>query len=215
MRSPLAPGGAPGVPSRAMARRPWREVDYAALDFETTGLDYAKDAVISFGVVPVRAGRAVLGESVHQLIEPHVPPSPKSQTIHELRPQDLAGSPKLGEVRDLLRASLEGRFLLTWFAPVEVNFLESMFGGGLRRWRRRTIDVRNLVIAVDAEPVQTRDKPGYSLSASAARYGVPVANAHDALDDALVTAQLFLVLAEKVPGHPRPTAGDLLKLARP
>ena len=38
----------------------------------------------------------------------------------------------------------------------------------------------------------------YSLSATAERYGVPVASPHEALDDALVTAQLFLVLATKL-----------------
>lgn len=215
MPPPVAPGALPGAPGRAMRRRPWRQASYVALDFETTGLDYAKDTIVSFGVVPVRAGRVILGESVHQLIQPHVPPSPRSQTIHELRPQDLAGSPRLDEVRHILCASLEGRFLLTWYAQVEVNFLEAVFGGGLRRWRRRTIDVRNLAIAADGQAVSNRDQPGYALSATARRYGVPVANAHDALDDALVTAQLFLVLAEKIPGHPEPTLGDLLLFGRP
>jgi DNA polymerase III epsilon subunit-like protein len=41
-----------------------------------------------------------------------------------------------------------------------------------------------------------------------------VANPHDALDDALVTAQLFLVLAAKLPDRPRPSVGDLLQLSR-
>jgi DNA polymerase III epsilon subunit-like protein len=40
-----------------------------------------------------------------------------------------------------------------------------------------------------------------------------VANPHEAFDDALVTAQLFLVLASKVPGTPEPTVRQLLRLA--
>jgi DNA polymerase III epsilon subunit-like protein len=43
--------------------------------------------------------------------------------------------------------------------------------------------------------------------------GVPVANPHEAFDDALVTAQLFLVLAPKVPGRPEPTVRQLLRAA--
>ncbi len=78
-----------------------------------------------------------------------MPPSPRSQTIHELRPQDLAGSPRIDEARAALRAALEGRFLLVWFADVEVSFLAAIFGGGKRRWRRRTIDVRELAMAAD------------------------------------------------------------------
>ena len=204
----------PAPPPRARAV-PWRDVEYVALDFETTGLDLRSDTVISYGVVPVRRGRVIVAESAHQLIDPHVPPSPRSQTIHELRPQDLAGSPSLAEARERLRDALESRYVLVWFAGVEVHFLNAIFGGGARRWRRRTIDVRNLAITADGLPGPTRDKPGYSLTGTAERYGVPVADAHQALDDALVTAQLFLVLAEKVPRHADPTVRELVRLGRP
>lgn len=207
MTLPVAPPRARGVP--------WREVEYVALDFETTGLDFRSDTVISYGVVPVRRGRAIVGESAHQLIDPHVPPSPRSQTIHELRPQDLAGSPSLAEARGQLRSALDGRYLLVWFAGVEVHFLDAIFGGGKRRWRRRTIDVRNLAIAADGLGGAARDTPGYPLTGTAERYGVPVADAHQALDDALVTAQLFLVLAGKLQRTPDPTLRELVRLGRP
>jgi DNA polymerase III epsilon subunit-like protein len=42
---------------------------------------------------------------------------------------------------------------------------------------------------------------------------VPVASPHDALDDALVTAQLFLVLVGKLPATADPTVADLLRLS--
>ena len=212
----MSPGAVtlPVAPPRARAV-PWREIEYVALDFETTGLDFRSDTVISYGVVPVRHGRAIVAESAHQLIDPHVPPSPRSQTIHELRPQDLAGAPSLAEAREQLREALDGRYLLVWFAGVEVHFLATIFGGGKRRWRRRTIDVRNLAIAAEGLGGPARDKPGYPLTATAERYGVPVADAHQALDDALVTAQLFLVLAGKLPRSPDPTVRELVRLGRP
>ena len=201
------------APPRRSLRRPWRVVEFAALDFETTGLDYKRDTIVSFGVVPVRGGRIVLGEAVHQLVEPTVPPSPHSQTIHELRPMDLAGSPRLDQARHVLGEALAGRFLLVWFADVEINFLSAIFGNRSATWRRRTIDVRNLAIEADSMPRSTRAKPGYGLSWAAERLGVPVANPHDALDDALVTAQAFLVLSSRLPELPDPTARDLLRVA--
>ena len=151
--------------------------------------------------------------AIHQLIEPRVPPSPRSQTIHELRPQDLAGSPTLEEARGALAEALRGRILLVWFAEVEMNFLRAIFGGLARTWRRRTIDVRNLAISADGAPRSARLNLGYPLTSTAGRFGVPVANPHEALDDALVTAQLFLVLVDKLPG--KPTVRDLLRLGRP
>jgi DNA polymerase III subunit epsilon len=203
----------PERPPRNSRSRPWRGVEYAALDFETTGLDPGRDAVVSFGVVPVVAGRIRMAGAIHQLIKPDVPPSPRSQTIHELRPQDLEGSPGLAEARAVLERSLAGRFLLTWFADVEVAFSRRIFGGSARRWRRRTIDVRNLAIAVDGALHAARSRPGYALTATAERFGVPVASPHEALDDALVTAQLFLVLVDKVPTRPQPTVRQLLRVA--
>jgi DNA polymerase-3 subunit epsilon len=186
-----------------------------ALDFETTGLDYARDTIVSFGVAPVTAGRVVVGEMLHQLVEPAIPPSPSSQRVHELRPLDLAGAPTLVQARETLARALEGRYLLVWFAEVETNFLSAIFGGRVRRWARRCVDVRNLAIAAANRPASAKGQPGFALSSTAARYGVPVASPHDALDDALVTAQLFLVLAGKLPGLPHPAVRDLLRVGAP
>jgi DNA polymerase-3 subunit epsilon len=155
----------------------------------------------------------VLADAVHQLVRPHVPPSPRSQTIHELRPQDLAASPRIAEARDLLGRALARRFLLVWFADVELNFLSAIFGGSRSAWRRRTIDVRNLAIEADGASRSLRKQPGYGLSWAAERLGVPVASPHDALDDALVTAQAFLVLTGRLPMHPDPSVRDLLWVA--
>ncbi len=200
-------------PRRRVRRRSWREVEFASLDFEATGLDFDRDTIVSFGVVPVRGGRVVLGDAVHQLIDPHVPPSTRSQKIHELRPQDLAGSPRLAQAREHLRDAIAGRHLLVWFADVEVHFLSAIFGGTVGSWRRRTIDVRNLAIEADGRPRSARAQLGYGLSWAAGRLGVPVADPHDALDDALVAAQAFLVLATRLPDAPDPTVADLLRAA--
>ena len=200
-------------PKRRVRRRSWREVEFASLDFEATGLDFARDTIVSFGVVPVRSGRVVLRDSVHQLIDPHVPPSARSQKIHELRPQDLAGSPRLAQAREHLGEAIAGRHLLVWFADVEVHFLSAIFGGSVGSWRRRTIDVRNLAIEADGAPRSARAELGYGLSWAAGRLGVPVADPHDALDDALVAAQAFLILATRLPDAPDPTVADLLRVA--
>jgi DNA polymerase III subunit epsilon len=209
----MAALGMPAAPPRARRGVGWRDVSYAALDFETTGLRYDTDAIVSFGVIPVVGGRARLDGSVHQLVRPHLPPSPTSQTVHLLRPADLDDAPPLAEAAPLLRDALDGRYLLAWFAQVEINFLRRAFETRARAWRRRTIDVRNLAIAVDGQPASARTENGYSLSSVARRFGVPVASPHEAYDDALVTAQLFLVLVSKIADRPDPDVRDLLAIA--
>lgn len=174
----------------------WRSAPFAALDFETTGLDYDKDSIVSFGVVPVLEGRVVVGKCVHQLVVPEVASSALSMKMHQILPQDLLEAPPLEVAREQLRRAIEHLFLLTWYADVEVAFLGRIFGGRRREWIRRTIDVRELALL--AEDFQGFPGVRFSLSAMADRYGVPVASPHEALDDALVTAQLFLILAAKL-----------------
>ncbi len=201
---------APRRPARGTRSRPWRELEFASLDFETTGLDRAHDAVVSFGVVPVRGGRVVVGESVHQLVMPDVPSSPESMRIHGILPKDLADAQPFAVAGETLRRALDRRFLLAWFANVEIGFLARLYGGRRRSWVRRTIDVRQLAIELEHLDQDVRQ----SLSSAAERYGVPVANPHEALDDAMVTAQLFLVLAARLEDRGFGSAKSFLRLTR-
>jgi DNA polymerase-3 subunit epsilon len=200
----------PSAPARSLRRGPWRRAPFVALDFETTGLDYRRDAVIAFGTVPVRGGRVVVGEGAERLVAAGVASSPTSMKIHQLLPRDLEEGLPPEDAGDELRSSLEGRFLLTWYADVEVAFLRRMLGGRARTWVRRTVDVRRLAIELEHADPEAR----FGLSACARRYGVPVASPHEALDDALVTAQLFLVLASKLEGRGFRTVRSLLALTR-
>jgi DNA polymerase-3 subunit epsilon len=200
----------PSRPAAGARRRPWRRAAFASLDFETTGLDYDTDAVVAFGVVPVDDGRVVLARSVHQFVSPSVPSSPISMKIHGILPADLRSSPTIEEAAPVLRASLDERFLLAWYASVEIAFLRRAFGGSVRWWRRRTVDVRDLVIALEGADRDAR----FGLTTTAERYGVPVANPHEAFDDALVTAQLLLVVATKLEARGLRTVRDLARLSR-
>jgi DNA polymerase-3 subunit epsilon len=193
---------------------PWHQTSLVALDFETTGLDLDHDHVIAYGAVPIERGRVRVGAARNQLIHPPRPPSARSQTIHLLREVDLAEAPETREAAAGLRATLANRFLVTWYADVEIAFLRRLFGGSDRAWRRRVIDVRDMAIVIDGAPAGARRARGYALTPTADRFGVPVSDPHDALDDALVTAQLFLVLATRMPGGPEPTPRELTALYR-
>jgi DNA polymerase III subunit epsilon len=202
----------PRSPRRRVRRGAWKSAPFASLHFETTGLDYLHDEVVSFGVVPIRAGRISVGASLHQLLDPMSPSSAASVKVHGVR--NPAGSPTAADARGTLRVALDGCFILSWHAPVEIAFLGRMFEGGRRRFRRRTIDVRELAIGIDRRRGHLSEAAEYSLSACASRYGVPVASPHDALDDALVTAQVFLVLAARLEREGFARVGALLHAGR-
>jgi DNA polymerase III subunit epsilon len=197
------------VPS-SVRRAGWRSSRYASLDFELTGLDLRRDRIISFGVVPVDGSRVEVGRSVYELVDPgDVEMSPDAVTIHGLRPMDVRGANPAEAARRSLDVALGGRFLITWFAIVEASFLGKLYGTRAKPWLRRSIDVRVLVARVLGN-----DGARMTLEQAAARFGVPVASPHHALDDALVTAQLFLVVASQLEAEGIDTARDLVRLGR-
>lgn len=193
----------PRPPRRRTLARPWREATYASLDFEATGLDVGRDDVVSFGVVPVIAGRVVVGRRRYQEVSPTVPLTARTIVVHGLRPVDVADAPSIAEARDLLRAAIDGHVVLAWAAEVEAGFLSSTFGGSARRWLRRCVDVLGLAVQVDRLDGVEAGRGGYRLEAAAARFDVPIEEPHHALDDALTTAQLFIVIADRLGGSPR------------
>lgn len=188
----------PAWPPRSHRRLSWQLAEFQALDFETTGLDLRRDAVVSFGLVPVRGGRIDLSGADYQEVSPEAPLSPRSITVHHLRPVDLAAAPPLADVVDRLRSHLEHRFLLAWSAEIEASFLSRALGGSVRRWLSRTVDVLHL--AVVADRLARRKAPGnsYTLAEVVGRHGLPVEEAHNALNDALMTAEMFLILASRL-----------------
>jgi DNA polymerase III subunit epsilon len=203
---------APPAPPRRAWAGPWRGADYVALDFEATGLDLSRDRIISFGAVPVSAGRVEVGRSRYQIVDPgDRPPSPRSVAVHGIRPVDLRGAPPQAAAVRGLREALAGRFLVAWYGGVEAGFLATLFRRSAERWNRSMIDVRDLMLALEGPQARER-----SLTAAADRYGVPVSDPHHALDDALVTAQLLFVLGERLARRDGiSSVGDLLRVRAP
>ncbi|GIU99525.1 MAG: hypothetical protein KatS3mg014_1141 [Actinomycetota bacterium] len=207
---PATVSAVPARPPRNLRRAPWRHAPFAALDFETTGLG-PRDAVVAFGVVPVEGGRVVLGRAVERLVASPLPSSPRAMRVHEILPRDLDGAPTMRRMRAELARALDGRFLLAWYADVEVAFLARIFGTREGTWRRRTIDVRGLALALD--PARASGVR-FTLAATAERYGIPVTRVHEALEDALLTAQLFLVLASRFEARGQGAVRSLLARSR-
>ncbi len=205
----------PAPPARALRRGWWRDATFAALDFELTGLDARRDEIVSFGVVPILGGRVPVARTVYREVRASIPSSVAAVKVHGLREQDLRDAPPLDEVGDELASTLDGRYLLAWVADVEIAFLRLAFGGSKRWWRRRTLDVYELARAVETSDDDGSPRP-HSLAATAERFGVPLEDAHHALGDAMMTAELFLVLASALDRRacaPR-TVRDLARITR-
>ncbi len=175
------------------ANRDYRDIDYLALDFETTGLYPVKDQIVSFGWVPIDGNRIRLDGAQHRLVKINRAMSADSAVIHQITDdQAAAGEPLKDVLTDCLRA-LSGKVLIAHHARIERGFLAAAC--------RQLFGAEPLLRIVDTEALARRSlerrQQAYRASevrlhALALHYNLPSMAAHNALSDALNTAQVFL-----------------------
>ena len=178
-------------------RTPWREAGYCVVDLELSGLDTSRHEIISFGALPIDAGRVRLDGATSGLVRPTRPLAEEAICVHGLRAADLADAPPLEEALDPLLHVMAGRVLVAHHAVVERAFLRPALRRLGVRLRGPVLDTAVLARVWLAE----RDSavPGrMSLAELSRACGLPVHSPHTAIGDALTTAQLFIVAASQL-----------------
>jgi DNA polymerase-3 subunit epsilon len=186
-----------GLPGRRAAAG---EVEYLAVDLETTGLDAGSDVIVSVGYVPVVERRIQCRAARHAYVRIDRSVE-QSATIHHILDADLDQARSEADVLADLLEALAGRVLLVHHAPMDLAFLHAAC--------RRHYGVPLLTRVVDTLDLARRRRQRgdkeiregeLRLDALRRSYGLPRYPAHDALTDALSTAELFLAML--------PTWGD-------
>ena len=184
----------------------WDAVVYWALDLETGGLDAGKDPILAVGMVPVREGRIRLGESYRTLVRPGAGRiiDPDSVRAHQLVWGEVRDAPPIDDVLPEVLRRLDHHVLLVHQRGIDVPFLqESCRRTGIRWPGPKVVDTVDLLLrrarkARFRTPELPLETPVLVLSAARAAHGLPPYQAHDALTDAIATAELFLVLRHEL-----------------
>lgn len=174
-------------------------IEFMALDVETTGLDARKHAIVSIGLIPFTLARIRSDQAWHQLVRPRGDLIPESVAFHHITHSDLQQAPRFADVAETLLERLSGRVAVVHYHPIERGFLDQAFrqalGEGLRFPLLDTMQIEAtlhprrkvgwLARVLGKKPVSIR------LNDSRRRYGLPAYQAHHALTDALATAELL------------------------
>lgn len=192
----------PDGPMRDFYSRPlpaqrsgFAEVPFAVLDFETTGLDIKVDHVISLGYVSITNLGINLDSAWHEVIATPRELPEQSTVIHGLTDDRVAQGMPLERVMPDLLEHLAGKILVAHHAAIELGFLRrichTLYGAPLHI---PFLDTRELARRhLRRQPVAP-EEGGYRLFNLRRRFGLPAYTAHNALYDALSTAELFLAL---------------------
>lgn len=200
---------------------PWRAVPYTVLDIETTGLNPRRDAMLSIGMVEIENGRIQLDRRWYTLLRPpdDIVVSPESIRIHGLFRSDVAHAPSPLDVLPELLSRLCGRVLIVHFAPIDIDFLNR----ALRSFWGITLRGPALDTVLLAQTLYHHERwtagddgmnPTTALCTLAEQAGLPIHAQHNALGDALTTAQLFLSQATRMERRGMSTLRKLLNAGR-
>jgi DNA polymerase-3 subunit epsilon len=192
-------------------RQDCRETGLVAIDLETTGLNPNKDAILSIGLVHIDHWGIRLDSAWHRIVRIDTAIPGESAVIHQITDDQAAAGESLEVLLPEVLARLAGRPLVVHYSPVEQNFLDAacrrLYGAPFVAPIIDTLEIGQRVFERRNHLIQPGDLRLFNLRP---RYNLPQYRAHNALTDALATAELFLAMADNLyPGKPCPLGAFL------
>ena len=212
-------GGRPGTVA-IEARTPINKVRYAAIDTELTGLDEKTDGIVSLGAVRMTGGTIHAGETFYRLVNPPHEIRAESVVIHEITPSEVREQPDIRTALLEFFAFCGQDVLVGHFVNIDLCFLdrESKCISGkavtnpvidtfsVYTWLRKRLPMAEYF---------SLPETGTSLYDIARTFNIPLAGAHNALQDAFTTAQLLQRFLPLLAEAGATEIGDLLKIGIP
>ena len=215
------PGGAINTWSGAITKDiPITECPFVVFDTELSGLDERKDFIVSIGAIKMTGGAINISHELYRLIRPAGEMTKKNVEIHGITPAELEGQEDLDSVLPDFLDFISDSVLVGHFVNIDVNFMN--------RALKKKYNYKLTNPAVDTHTIhewlykngrefKKHYRGGSSktdLFSIAQRYGITVDTAHNALNDAFVTAQLFQRFLYFLHADGMHTLNDLLDIGR-
>ncbi len=170
-----------------------------SLDVETTGFDPWVDEIVSIAAIRIHGGRILTSQAYQALVRPTRAVKETSIRVHQLREIDLAGARPMDDVLPELLHFIGSRPLVGYWIGFDVRMLNKYLIEKLNiHLPNRQIDISRLYY----DRKYGNAPPGTHLDLSFAAIrrdlGVPDLHAHDAFNDALSAAEMYVILKDMV-----------------
>jgi len=195
---------------------PLQETSYVVLDTELTGLKLKKDSIVSLGAIKMKGGRIQIGDTFYRLVDPRTKLTGSSVVIHGITPSEAAECPDIDTLLPEFLDFCKGSILVGHFISIDMDFINAemkrLFGHPLGNPALDTARIYCWMNQSDSDAYACAGgmSGDLALSVLARKYGIEVSDAHNALGDAFVTAQLFQRFLSLLPRYNIRTLGDLL-----
>ena len=168
--------------------------EVVVFDCETTGLNPKKDDIISIGAVKIKENRILTDEAMHVFVCQEKEISHESIAIHQIRHCDLAEAVPIEEAIEKFLHFIGGRTLVGYYLEFDVaminKYIKPMFGITLPNKQEEVS-----AIYYDKKiPTIPQGNIDLRFEAIIEDLALPKLQAHDALNDAVMTAMIYLKL---------------------
>jgi DNA polymerase-3 subunit epsilon len=191
-----------GDPAFRFMFDPAPDNEWVSLDCETTGLNTRTDEIISIGAVRIVGNRIMTSERLELLVRPERGVSPESVRIHRLRERDVAEGLPIDEAMKQLMHFIGSRPLVGYFLEFDVAMLNRaiwpQLGQGLPQTK---IEVSALYYDYKFKQLSKHRHLDHAdidlrFSTMMKDLDLPLREAHDALNDAVMAAMAFIKLRQ-------------------
>lgn len=157
------------------------------MDLETTGLDPEQGcSIIEIGAVRIDNG--TIDRTFQQLVDPGMNIPKKITEITGIKQEDVADAPTIDQILPKFQAFAGDSIYIAHNAPFDLKFLRHF---GNETMGNQSIDTLRLARRL-------LDLESHSLTYLIQHLNLTRKEAHRALDDALATAEIFLILSEEI-----------------
>ena len=168
--------------------------EYVCLDCETSGLNSKKDEILSIGAVHIKDNKILMRKTFNIFLKPSKNINVESIKIHHIRPVDLENGIDAQEAIYQLLDFIGSRPIVGYYIKFDVAIIS--------RYTKEFIGIKlpNKTIEVSSMYYKTiRKRSDYQFvdlrfDTILKKLDIPILGKHDALNDALMTAMIFLKL---------------------
>ena len=192
-------------------RAPLAQTRWVVVDTETTGLDLRSDTLLAIGACQINGSRLDVAPSYYTLIRPAQVSSVANVLIHGIgHAEQLSGADYTSALAGYL-VFCRRDVLVAYHAPFDEAMLRTAMQRHLGlRFRPAWIDVAKLADVL----FPNQGRQFRMLDEWLAHFGIAHPARHNALADALCTAELLLVLLAAAQEQGLPSARRLIQVER-
>lgn len=171
--------------------------EVVAIDCETTGLDPAKDDVISVAAIIVRGERILTSSAFEAVVRAERKPSAESIKVHQIFEAEVERGRPIHEVIPDLLAFIGSRPIVGYYTDFDVRMLDKYVLRQIQiKMPNRQIDVSSMYYSCKYQGAPGHIELDLRFDAILDDLGIPMLAQHDAFNDAFMTAMIFVQLRD-------------------